>query len=128
MPPLQPLLHDEPPLGSSLIQLWAQAVDAYGAEVAVRGLAANWTWRELDEASDRVAARLLAQGIQRGDRVAIYAINGPEFAIVYLGIMKVGAVVVPVNVLIKPGEIAFILNDAGARGVFYSGLLGPNLA
>lgn len=62
--------------------------------------------------SDRVAAGLAERGIQLGDRVAIYLPNGPEFAVVYGGIIKAGAVVVPVNLLINTEEITYILNDA----------------
>src|SRR5205807_9217143 len=50
------------------------------------------TYRELDEASNRAANLLRAVGIARGDRVALYLPNVPEFAIVYLGALKAGAV------------------------------------
>lgn len=67
--------------------------------------------------SDRIAAGLSARGLAPGDRVGLYAPNGPEFALAYAGILKAGAVVVPVNLLINHREAAYILQDAGVRGL-----------
>ena len=58
-----------------------------------------WTYRELDSASDGVAAGLAERGIAPGERVALYCPNGAEFVICYLAILKCGAVVVPINLL-----------------------------
>ena len=77
--------------------------------------------------SDRVAAGLAGRGLQPGDRVALYCPNVPEFPIFYAGILKAGAVVVPVNLLINAPEIAFILNDAGVRGVIVHESLSERL-
>ena len=77
------------------------------------------TFAELDAASDRVAAWLATRGVVKGDRVAHYCINSDAFATVYLGIVKAGAVVVPVNLLIGADEVRHVLTDAGVRGIFY---------
>jgi long-chain acyl-CoA synthetase len=71
------------------------------------------------ERSQRVAVGLTVRGIGKGDRVALYCINSAEFAISYFGILMTGATVVPINVLLNPKEIAYILDDAGARALFY---------
>jgi long-chain acyl-CoA synthetase len=71
------------------------------------------SFTEFDEISNRVAAGLSAQGIQKGDRVALYCINSDIFALAYFGIVKAGATVLPINLLLKPAEIEYILNDAG---------------
>lgn len=73
----------------------------------------------IDVASDRVAAALRREGIVHGDRIALYCINGAEFVIAYLGIVKAGAVVVPVNLLIGTDEITHVLTDSGVRVVIY---------
>ncbi|AGA89288.1 acyl-CoA synthetase (AMP-forming)/AMP-acid ligase II [Thioflavicoccus mobilis 8321] len=73
-----------------------------------------WTFARLDRASDRVAAGLAAGGIAHGERVGLLCPNGPEFAVLYLGILKAGAIVVPLNLRLSPKELAFILADAGA--------------
>ena len=72
-------------------------------------------YAELDRASAHVAARLAADGIGPGDRVALMAPNVPEFAAAYYGILRAGAVVVPLDVDLKRDEVRLALADAGAR-------------
>ena len=72
------------------------------------------TYRQLDQASDRVAASLAAAGIKPGERIALQLPNIPQFLISYFGILKAGAVVVPMNVLLRAPEIAYQLEDSGA--------------
>jgi len=83
---------------------------------------------ELDRDSDSVATWLAAHGVGRGDRVALYCINSEAFVAAYLGIVKASAVVVPVNLLLSPREIALILQDSGARGLFYHQAFAESLA
>lgn len=69
--------------------------------------------------SDRAAAGLAARGIAKGDRVGLYCPNSAEFAIAYAGIVKAGATVVPINLLINTEEMAFVLGDAGAKALIF---------
>ena len=85
------------------------------------------SYRELDAASNRAANLLRSLGIARGDRVALYLPNIPEFATVYLGVLKAGAVAVSINSIFKKQEAEFILNDAGARVIFTVADLMVNL-
>lgn len=73
------------------------------------------TYAQVDAAANQVAALLVSRGIQPGDKVALTCPNLPYFPIVYYGILKAGAVVVPLNVLLKGREIAYHLKDSGAR-------------
>jgi long-chain acyl-CoA synthetase len=73
------------------------------------------TYRQLDQASDRLAASLIAVGIEPGDRVALQLPNIPQFLVSYFGILKAGGIVVPLNVMLKAPEVAFHLGDSGAR-------------
>ena len=73
------------------------------------------TYRQLDQASDRLAASLAAAGIRPGNPVALQLPNIPQFLISYFGILKAGGIVVPLNVLLKAPEMAFHLGDSGAR-------------
>jgi long-chain acyl-CoA synthetase len=73
------------------------------------------TFAELDERSARLAALLRARGLQQGDRVGVMLPNVLEFPIAYYGVLRAGGVVVPMNVLLKRREIAFYLEDSGAR-------------
>jgi long-chain acyl-CoA synthetase len=69
----------------------------------------------LDEGSARLAALLREQGVERGDRVGLMLPNVPEFPVAYYGVLHAGAIVVPMNVLLKRREIAFYLEDSGAK-------------
>ena len=73
------------------------------------------TYAELDARSNQVAHALRAAGIGRGDRVAIFDKNVPEFFELLLGAVKLGAVLAAVNWRLAPPEVAQILNDATAR-------------
>ncbi len=76
------------------------------------------TYGELDALSNRVANALGSMGIGYGDKVALSCPNLPYFPIVYYGIIKAGAVVVPLSVLFKPREVAYHLQDSDAKAVF----------
>jgi long-chain acyl-CoA synthetase len=82
-------------------------------EAIVSG-SARLTYVELDAAARRVAGALAALGVNAGDRVALSCPNTPHFPIAYFGILKTGAAVVPLNVLLKPREIAQHLRDSAA--------------
>ena len=76
------------------------------------------SFKKLDEAACRVAASLAEMGIGRGDKVALSCLNLPFFPIVYYGILKAGATVVPLNVLLKGDEVAYYLEDSQAKVYF----------
>ena len=76
------------------------------------------TFGELDKLSNRVANALTEMGIGHGDKVALNCINIPYFPVVYYGIMKAGAAVVPLCVLFKAAEIEYHLRDSDAKAVF----------
>jgi long-chain acyl-CoA synthetase len=76
------------------------------------------TYAQLDEASARVAGLLRGRGVERGDRVGIMLPNVPYFAVCYYGVLRAGAVVVPMNVLLKGREVAFYLGDSEAKLCF----------
>ncbi|MDZ8084405.1 MAG: long-chain fatty acid--CoA ligase [Nostoc sp. DedQUE12b] len=75
----------------------------------------SFTYKQLDELAGRVANGLKGLGVKKGDRVALFLPNIPEFVISYLGILKIGAVAVSVNVMLKTAEVSYILNDCAAK-------------
>lgn len=77
----------------------------------------SYTYKELDKLANRIANGLRELGILRGDRVALFLPNIPEFIISYLGILKLGAVAVSLNVMLNRGEVKFILNDCSAKAL-----------
>ena len=76
------------------------------------------TYAELDAKASQVAGALAARGIGPGDRVALSCPNLPYFPIIYYGILKAGATVVPLNILLTEREIAYHLADSAARAYF----------
>ncbi|MGL5793113.1 MAG: AMP-binding protein, partial [Waterburya sp.] len=75
----------------------------------------SFTYQQLDQLANKVANGLRGLGIQKGDRVALFLPNIPEFIISYLGILKLGAIVVSVNVMFKSEEVSHVLNDCAAK-------------
>jgi long-chain acyl-CoA synthetase len=71
-------------------------------------------YRDLDEASARAASWLSGRGIAVGDRVCLMLPNTPEFPELYYGILRAGAIVVPMNPLLKSREVQYYLTDSGA--------------
>ncbi len=82
------------------------------------------TYAALDEASARVAGMLSKLGVEPGDRVGIMLPNVPYFPIAYYGVLRLGAVVVPMNVLLKKRETGFYLKDPEAKAVIAWGDFG----
>ena len=76
------------------------------------------TYEQVNAAANQVANGLISKGIRRGDKVALSCLNLPFFPIVYYGILKAGATVVPLSVLLKKDEIAYHLQDSEAKAYF----------
>ena len=74
----------------------------------------RYTYRQVDEWSSAIADLLVSRGVTPGARVALSCPNIPEFVAMYHGILKAGGVVVPLNIMLKPQEIAYHLTDSGA--------------
>ena len=78
----------------------------------------TFTYAQLNGAANQVANGLKALGIGKGDKVVLSCPNLPYFPIIYFGVLKAGAVVVPINVLLKGSEIAYLLKDSDAKAFF----------
>jgi malonyl-CoA/methylmalonyl-CoA synthetase len=77
----------------------------------------EYTFGDLEQASNRIAHLFRADGFQPGDRVAVYLQNCVELIHVYLACVKLGLVFVPINILYRGREIEFLLNDAEPTGL-----------
>ncbi|MGV9929539.1 long-chain-fatty-acid--CoA ligase [Streptomyces olivaceoviridis] len=112
-------MHPEPSHDPGTVPaLLARSAAAYPDRPALRLDADELTFAELDDLSSRAAARLRALGTAPGDRVAVLLPNSPVFAVLYYGILRAGAIVVPLNPLLKAGEIEHCLKDAEAALLF----------
>src|SRR5688572_6377886 len=76
------------------------------------------TYAQLHGMAAKVAGALRANGVEPGDRVAVILPNVPAFPVVYWGILLAGGVVVPMNPLLKAGEIDYFFTDSGAKVAF----------
>jgi long-chain acyl-CoA synthetase len=92
-----------------------QAAVAHPERTALISGDTRVSYAELDTLSARTAAWLHDRGVRDGDAVGIMLPNVPEFAIAYYGVLRAGGIVVPMNVLLKRREVAFYLEDAGAK-------------
>ena len=101
------------PLGEYLRRWAAQQPD----KAAIVYYGRSISYAELDRASDRFAALLASEGIGKGDPVAVYLQNCPQFHIVFFGLLKLGAIHVPVNPMFKQNELAYELQDSGAVAI-----------
>jgi fatty-acyl-CoA synthase len=74
----------------------------------------RWTYAELDDLCSRLAAGLADRGVAKGTRVAVLARNSHAFVALRFALARLGAVLVPINFMLKPDEVAYILRHAGA--------------
>ena len=79
------------------------------------------TYGELDDLSGRVAAALAERGVREGDRVSLYGPNRWEWIVSYHGALRAGAVVNPINVMLTPPEVRYVLRDCGSRALLAGG-------
>ena len=75
----------------------------------------TYTFAELDRWSAQIAEVFLAQGLKKGEHVVILAPNVPEFTAVYYAVLRIGAVIVPINTLFLPNEIAGLVEHSDAK-------------
>jgi len=105
-------------MGRNLASLLTDSAARCPQSPAIKLEDATMTFAQLDDASARFAGLLAAHGFQPGDRVGVMLPNVPYFPVAYYGILRAGGVVVPMNVLLKEREIAYYLEDSGARLLF----------
>jgi long-chain acyl-CoA synthetase len=99
----------------NLASLLTESAERSPDAPAIRLGEVELSYAELDDRSARLATLLRENGVEQGDRVGVMLPNVPEFPVAYYGVLRAGGVVVPMNVLLKRREIAFYLEDSGAR-------------
>src|SRR5262245_13703761 len=106
-------------IGVEVCDRWAErdpgrlALIAVGADGRAQDVSYGW----LRETSNRLANALVANGVMRGDRVAILLPQAPEVAAIHVAIYKLGAIALPLAVLFGTDAIAYRLQNAGAKAV-----------
>jgi long-chain acyl-CoA synthetase len=91
--------------------------EAYPGRTAIIYLGESFSYRRLRGLSERFAGALAGLGVRKGDRVMVYIANSVQWVIAFLGIQKIGAVIVPVSPIYTSHEIAYMIQDSGARAI-----------
>jgi long-chain acyl-CoA synthetase len=105
-------------MSENLATILTETAARHGDRTAFKLDDVELTYAALDGSSARIAALLKAKGLEPGDRVGLMLPNVPYFPAIYYAILRSGAVVVPMNVLLKGREVAFFLKDSGAKLLF----------
>jgi len=109
---------------NNLVGLFQNIADKFGEKLALMekrdGTYEGITYKEFDDRVRQCALGLASLGIAHGDRVALIAENRPEWPIVDLGILSLGAINVPLYTTLTPAQIEYILADSGSRIIVVS--------
>jgi long-chain acyl-CoA synthetase len=104
-------------LQKTIGQILPEAAAKFGDKTALVFNGRNFSFTELNALTNRVANSLRDMGIGEGDRVTLYAQNSWEWVVSYHAIAKLGAVINPINVMLTPEEVAFVVKDCGAAAL-----------
>ena len=99
----------------SMIDFFEESAERVPDVDAIRYFDETISYSELDEMANRFATLLASRGIEKGDRVAVYTQNNPQFLIAQYGAWKRGAIMVPINPMLKHKELDYQLNDSGTK-------------
>jgi len=99
----------------SALAMYRAGLESDPDGVAMRYFDGTLTRAELDAQSDALAAGLLANGFERGDRLAVYLQNVPQFIIAMVGTWKAGGILVSINPMSRQRELSYLLKDSGAK-------------
>jgi long-chain acyl-CoA synthetase len=101
-----------------LFQMLDEAARDYPDQTYTIFNGATRSYAQVKDTADRIANFLHAEGIRKGDRVAVFLPNLPHYPAIYFGILKAGGVCVTCNPMYTAGELNYQLKDAGARALF----------
>jgi fatty-acyl-CoA synthase len=108
-------LSNVPLRAETIGQMWASVVAAHGDRDAIvsRHQGIRWTYAEIDEQVERCARALIADGVQKGDRVGIWAPNVAEWVVIQFATARIGAIMVNINPSYRAHELEFVLRQSG---------------
>src|SRR5690606_27957587 len=109
----QPLLQET--IGAMLARIAGTWPDHDALVVPPQGV--RWTWREFDERVGRLAAGLLALGLERGERIGIWSQNRVEWVLLQFASARAGLVLVNINPAYRTHELAYALSQVGCRAL-----------
>jgi long-chain acyl-CoA synthetase len=114
--------------GKSVSQLFDEATSRWPDRTAVAFYGREVKYRELRDGADRLAAAFADLGVRKGDRLALYLLNSPQFILAYFAALKCGATVTPISPMYTSHEVRYQLEDSGARAIVCQDILHDRVA
>ncbi|MEW6184136.1 MAG: AMP-binding protein [Thermodesulfobacteriota bacterium] len=111
----------------SVMDLFDQSVEKYGNRTSLVFYGKKISYREIKEAVDRLATALADLGIKKGDTVALYLLNCPQYVISYFAILRLGAKVTPISPVYTSIEVKHQIQDSEAKLAICQNILYDNL-
>ena len=110
-------MHDLPITNETMLDLLVSTVGRLPDAPAIHFFGRTLNWHEFDEISDKLARGLIVRGVAAGDRVGLLMQNVPQYMLSLAAIWKAGAASVPINPMLTPKDVRFILEDSDARAL-----------
>ncbi len=130
-PWLQHYHQDVPPTvevsEKSLVDLFDETAVKYASQPAVIFYGNKITFKQLHDEVNRFATALSQLGVKKGDKVALYLLNSPQYVIAYFSILKVGGTVTPISPVYTSSEVKHQLTDSGAKTIVCQDILFDNV-
>jgi len=111
----------------SLVDLFDETAQKYANQTAVIFYGNKITFKQLHDEVNRFATALSQMGVKKGDKVALYLLNSPQYIIAYFATLKVGGTVTPISPVYTSSEVTHQLNDSGAKTVVCQDILYDNI-
>src|SRR5580765_2536935 len=102
-----------------------RAAERWGAREALYFKGQRWSFSDLSAGVDRLARGLIALGVRPGEKVALWMVNRPEFIEAMFAVIKIGAVLVPINTRLRTEDIAYILGQSDSAVLLIADRSGP---
>jgi len=112
---------------TSVSQLFDEMADKYSGQAALIFYGKKIKYGELKKLTDRFAAALADLGVAKGETVALYLLNCPQYVIAYIGALKVGAKVTPISPVYTSQEVKHQLEDSETKAVICEDILYDNV-
>jgi long-chain acyl-CoA synthetase len=111
----------------SLVDMFDETAKKYANQPAVIFYGNKITFKQLHDEVNRFATALSQMGVKKGDKVALYLLNSPQYVIAYFSILKVGATVTPISPVYTSSEVKHQLIDSGANTIVCQDILFDNV-
>lgn len=102
----------------SIYEQFERVTQDFSERLALVYLGEKYTYSQLREAAESLAANLHILGVARGDKAILYLTNSPQWVIAWLALLRVGAVAIPISPIYTPTDLEYMANDSGAETIF----------